>query len=108
MQRAKKHWLKLPDTLRRILVFILGGLLIITAGLIGPIPGPGGGIVFLLGIAVLATEFTWAERLRDYIFENYKKMVIHVKKRPVRSIIIGLIILVTGWVILFFTYKYFI
>ena len=50
---------------RRILTFILAVLLIITAGLIGWLPGPGGTVVFLLGIAVLATEFVWAARLRD-------------------------------------------
>ncbi len=107
MQRAKKHWYNLPDTLRRVLVFILGVLLIITAGVIGPIPGPGGGIVFLLGIAVLATEFTWAERLRDYIFDQYKKIVTYVKKRPVRSLLTGLTIIAIGWVILFYIYKCF-
>lgn len=36
---------------------------------VGSIPGPGGIPVFLAGIAILASEFSWAERLRDLILE---------------------------------------
>lgn len=106
MQRAKHHWLKLPNTLRRVLVLVLGVLLIVAAGVLGPIPGPGGSILFLLGIAVLASEFTWAERLRDYILSLYKRLVIFVKKRPIFSILVTLVIIVVGWVCLYYIYKY--
>lgn len=46
-----------------------GSLLILMAGAIGWLPGPGGIPLFLLGIAVLASEFNWAERLRDKILD---------------------------------------
>lgn len=65
MEYLKEHWKRVPDKPRRILTFILGVLLIISAGLIGWLPGPGGTVLFLLGIAVLATEFVWAAKLRD-------------------------------------------
>ncbi len=108
MQHVKKHWYKLPDTIRRVLVFIVGAALIITAGLIGPIPGPGGSIVFLLGIAVLASEFTWAERLRDQIFAWYKKSIELIKANPRTSIVAGSAFLLLGYLAVYFFYKYFI
>lgn len=46
---------------------IVGSLLILAAGLTGWLPGPGGIPLFLVGIAVLATEFEWAQRVRDTI-----------------------------------------
>lgn len=82
MQRIKMTWKKLPDSPRRILTFILGVMLIITAGILGPLPGPGGMILFLLGIAVLATEFTWAERLRDYLLDLMRHIVAYIRKHP--------------------------
>lgn len=82
MDKVKRSWKQLPDKPRRILVFILGMLLILTAPLIGWLPGPGGMIVFLLGIAVLATEFTWAERFRDYLLGLWRELVSHAKKHP--------------------------
>lgn len=44
-------------------VAILGGLLIILAPLTGWLPGPGGIPLFIAGLAVLASEFEWAQRL---------------------------------------------
>jgi hypothetical protein len=52
--------------LYRVAVGILGGLLILTSGLIGWLPGPGGIPLFLLGLAVLASEFHWARRLLNW------------------------------------------
>jgi hypothetical protein len=50
------------DRLRRIGVDILGFLLIIAAGLLGPLPGPGGIPLLILGLSLLATNHEWAER----------------------------------------------
>ena len=45
-------------------VVAIGGLLFVVLGLVtGPIPGPGGIPLILLGIAVWASEFEWAHRL---------------------------------------------
>lgn len=35
--------------------------------LTGWLPGPGGVPLFLIGIAILSTEYTWARRLRDRV-----------------------------------------
>lgn len=82
MQRMKSTWKRLPDKPRRILTLIIGLLLIVTSALIGWIPGPGGMVPFLLGIAILASEFAWAERLRDSILNALKHTGAVIKRRP--------------------------
>lgn len=47
----------------RIGVGVLGGLLIIAGPITGPLPGPGGIPLVLLGLAVWSSEFEWAQRL---------------------------------------------
>jgi uncharacterized protein (TIGR02611 family) len=47
----------------RIAVGIVGGLLLILAPLTGWLPGPGGIPLFIAGLAVLASEFEWAQRV---------------------------------------------
>lgn len=46
----------------RLIVAIVGGAVIVAGLLLVPLPGPGWLIVFI-GLAVLATEFHWANRL---------------------------------------------
>src|SRR3954452_3308903 len=52
-------------------VGVFGGLLIIAAPLTGWLPGPGGIPLFIAGLAVLASEFEWGQRLlyrvRDWV-----------------------------------------
>lgn len=67
MQRFKQGWRRTPTTIRKPLVLIVGTLFIISAGLTGWLPGPGGIPLFLIGIAILATEFAWAKRVRDKV-----------------------------------------
>lgn len=58
----------------RIGVAVLGLLMMIVAGLTGPLPGPGGIPLFLLGLAVWASEFEWANRVMDWFkkqFDHY-------------------------------------
>lgn len=103
MQRLKLAWKRLPNKPRRVLTFIVGALLIITSGLIGWIPGPGGMIPFLLGIAVLATEFTWAEKFRDSLLASLKTAGTYVQTRPwLRALLIiasVVVITVFGYVL---------
>lgn len=58
-----------PRRLRmyRVAVAVAGALLIILGGLTGPVPGPGGIPLVLLGIAVWASEFEWAHRLMQWL-----------------------------------------
>ncbi|HEY9290168.1 MAG TPA: PGPGW domain-containing protein, partial [Microlunatus sp.] len=57
-----------PRKLRlyRIAVAIAGLLLILLGGATGPLPGPGGIPLVLLGLAVWASEFEWAHRLMQW------------------------------------------
>lgn len=49
----------------RIVVGVVGGLVIALGIVLLPLPGPGWLVIFA-GLAILASEFTWAERLLDY------------------------------------------
>jgi uncharacterized protein (TIGR02611 family) len=50
----------------RLVVAVVGGLLIVLGFLTGWLPGPGGIPLVLLGLAILASEFSWAHRLMEY------------------------------------------
>ena len=106
MQRMKMAWKRLPNSPRRILTFILGMLLVITAPLFGAIPGPGGMILFLLGIAILATEFTWAERMRDLILRLLAHAGHYVRIHPRFSIFLTIVALIAATTSLYVFYTY--
>ena len=53
------------DLTYRIVVGLLGGAIVVLGFILIPLPGPGWLIVFA-GLALLATEFVWAERLLRY------------------------------------------
>jgi uncharacterized protein (TIGR02611 family) len=63
------HWrrrIRANPTQRRLyrVLIAVAGLLLIVLGLVtGPIPGPGGIPLVLLGMAVWASEFAWAHRV---------------------------------------------
>lgn len=69
MEKLKKSWWRIPATIRKPLVLVVGSLFIIAAGLTGWLPGPGGIPLFLIGIAILSTEFAWAKRVRDWVID---------------------------------------
>ena len=50
----------------RVLVGVVGTLLILLGVVTGPLPGPGGIPLVLLGLAVWASEFAWAHRLMQW------------------------------------------
>lgn len=59
---AKHAWL---DVTYRVAVGLLGAAIVVVGLVLVPLPGPGWLIVFA-GLAVLATEFVWAERLLTF------------------------------------------
>ena len=59
---AKHVWL---DLTYRIAVGVLGAAVVVIGFILIPLPGPGWLIVFA-GLAILATEFVWAERLLNF------------------------------------------
>lgn len=54
--------MQLPPPVRQVSVAVLGGALLVLGIVLLPLPGPGL-LVIAAGLAVLATEFPWAERL---------------------------------------------
>ncbi len=73
MESLKKRWKSTPVTVRKPIVLIVGMLIVIASPFTGVLPGPGGIPVFLIGIAILASEFEWARRIRDPIVERVKE-----------------------------------
>jgi uncharacterized protein (TIGR02611 family) len=64
----RDRYLRRTRTTRLIYRFVVGivGTLVIALGIVLlPLPGPGWLVIFA-GLAILASEFTWAERLLDY------------------------------------------
>ncbi|MDY6995810.1 MAG: TIGR02611 family protein [Actinomycetota bacterium] len=84
-QRAgfTRRWARWRDGLRgrpavdagyRIAVGVVG-LVVLAVGIVAiPYPGPGWAIVFV-GLAILATEFAWAQRLLVYARARYDRVM---------------------------------
>lgn len=81
MERLKHTWYnKIPVAIRRPVVLVVGSLLIIASALTGWLPGPGGIPLFLLGVAVLATEFERARQFRDLILRHIEHFAAWYKR----------------------------
>nr|WP_218860691.1 TIGR02611 family protein [Petropleomorpha daqingensis] len=66
----------------RIGVGIIGGLIVAFGLVTIPLPGPGW-LTVIAGLFVLATEFTWAERLLEYTKKQVKRWTDWVTSQPV-------------------------
>lgn len=60
--RAWSGWDLLPKIVRRILVSVIGGTIVLIGIALLILPGPAF-IVIPLGLLILASEFAWARRL---------------------------------------------
>lgn len=67
----------------RICVALLGVLLVMLGALTGPLPGPGGIPLVLLGIAVWSSEFEWAQRLMYWFKAQLKRYKSWPRRRQV-------------------------
>jgi uncharacterized protein (TIGR02611 family) len=74
MKQLKNAWRKTPRSARRVLVSIVGSLVIFAGILMLALPGPGWATIFL-GLAILATEFERAEKLRAAIVHRFKNVI---------------------------------
>ena len=77
----------------RVGVGIIGFLILIGGAAAIPLPGPGW-LVVIGGMFVLATEFTWAERLLEFTKRHVKSWTEWVTRQPVW--VRGLIALATA------------
>src|SRR5207253_4901712 len=60
--RVPRWFSSLPSWVRRLIVFVIGSTILIAGLLLLVLPGPGI-LVIIVGLAILATEFAWAEAL---------------------------------------------
>ena len=65
----------------RIIVGLLGGAIVVGGLALVPLPGPGWVIVFV-GLALLATEFVWAERLEKFARDQVKAWTHWLGEQP--------------------------
>jgi uncharacterized protein (TIGR02611 family) len=66
----------------RIVVGVLGALIVALGIATIPLPGPGW-LTVIAGLFVLATEFTWAERLLEFTKKHVKRWTDWVTSQPV-------------------------
>jgi hypothetical protein len=69
---------------KRIAVFVVGVALILLGIALIPLPGPFSIPLMVAGLAVLATEFIWAERMLDQVKDRTKQAGDLVKRRLLR------------------------
>ena len=88
---------------RRVAIAVAGGAVLLVGVIAIPYPGPGWLIVFT-GLAILATEFTWARRALTFVKYRYDLWSAWLKRRhPVVRIAVlagtGLIVVLTLWLL---------
>jgi hypothetical protein len=74
-------------------VGVVGGILIIAAPLTGWLPGPGGIPLFIAGLAVLASEFEWAQRLLYRVKGWVQQLTAWTGKQPAWLKALGTLVL---------------
>jgi len=94
---------KVKKQAKRVAIGIVGGLVLIVGIIAIPYPGPGWLIVFA-GLAILATEFAWAQRVLDFAKGYYNNWTDWLKHQPltVRLIVLGLtalVVIITLWLL---------
>jgi uncharacterized protein (TIGR02611 family) len=75
----------------RIVVGVVG-LVVLVVGIIAiPYPGPGWAIVFL-GLAILASEFAWAQRLLHQVKGRYDRVMAWLKEQGLWAQVLGAVL----------------
>jgi uncharacterized protein (TIGR02611 family) len=69
---------------KRIAVFVVGVALVLLGIALIPLPGPFSIPLMVAGLAVLATEFVWAERMLDQVKDRTRQAGDVVKRRVLR------------------------
>lgn len=74
MNRLHKHWKRTPAQVRKPFIFLLGFTVVGAGIVLLPLPGPGWVVIFA-GFAILASEFAFAERIRDQVITYLKRFI---------------------------------
>lgn len=80
MNSLKKGWYRVPASIRKPLVFMVGFAVVIAGLIMLVVPGPGWAGIFL-GFAILATEFAFAEKVRDWLIQFLKNLIAYGKQQ---------------------------
>lgn len=86
-----------------MLIGCLGGIVLLAGLVMIPYPGPGWLVVFA-GLAILATEFTFAERLLVYGRRRYEAWSVWLKRQHIAVQLLvlaltGLVVVATVWLL---------
>ena len=79
--RARLGWDLLPGTLRRVIVGVIGGTIVLIGIALIVLPGPAF-IAIPLGLLVLGSEFAWARR----VLRRGKEMIAKVRGKRVEEL----------------------
>ena len=74
MMALRKLWKSLPGSLRKTIVLVIGSTLILLGAALVVLPGPFTMPLVILGLVILAVEFTWAESLLIKVKFHAKKI----------------------------------
>lgn len=80
MEWLKRSWQRTPSPIRKTLVLAVGSLVIVAGMIMWVIPGPGWLTVFI-GLAILATEFERAQRLKAWAEHQFKQLAEAARER---------------------------
>lgn len=80
MNSLRAFWARVPATIRKPLIFMVGFAVVAAGIAMLALPGPGWAAIFL-GFAILATEFAFAEKVRDWLVVQLKAGIAWCKKR---------------------------
>lgn len=80
MEFFKTHWSKTPTAVRKPIVTLIGGIVIIAGIAMLALPGPGWATIFL-GLAILATEFARAHKLKMFLINKFKQAAQAAKEK---------------------------
>lgn len=85
-QSMLRGWKRTPDKVRRPIILVIGLFFILLSGSIGWLPGPGGIPIFLLGIAILASEFHWAHRLKTFMLDLIHTLADWIRENRLKGV----------------------
>ena len=77
---VKENWRKLPHPIRWVVATTVGFTLVVLGLVFLVLPGPGIPLI-IAGLAILATEFAWAEILLNRTKDQVAKAVSKVRKK---------------------------
>jgi len=80
MDGFKRWWKSIPQPIRKPLVFMVGFAVVVAGIAMLALPGPGWAAIFL-GFAILATEFAFAEKVRDWLVVHLKHFISMIQQK---------------------------